>query len=123
MLQSVVSASESVLTLSVSDTNVGTLLPWVGISGSLPLQCYFFAENIFVNFSGALCVPNSPEPNIHFSWKILTFLELPWMDDVLHHEKQTNKRKEMRLPKLETLSDQVITSIIFYRAHVVTAYQ
>ena len=39
--------------------------------------------------------------------QILTFLELPWTEDVLHHEKQINKPNGISLSKVERSSDQV----------------
>ena len=38
---------------------------------------------------------------------ILEFLELPWTEDVLHHEKQINKPNGISLSKVERSSDQV----------------
>ena len=40
--------------------------------------------------------------------RILEFLELPWTEDVLHHEKQINKPNGISLSKVERSSDQVI---------------
>ena len=39
--------------------------------------------------------------------KILKFLELPWTEDVMHHEKQINKPHGISLSKVERSSDQV----------------
>lgn len=39
--------------------------------------------------------------------KILKFLELPWTEDVLHHEQQINKPHGISLSKVERSSDQV----------------
>ena len=43
--------------------------------------------------------------------KILKFLELPWTEDVMHHEKQINKPHGISLSKVERSSDQVIAFI------------
>ena len=40
---------------------------------------------------------------------ILKFLELPWAEDVLHHEKQINQPNGISLSKVERSSDQVIS--------------
>ena len=43
------------------------------------------------------------------SWltKILKFLDLPWNEQVMHHEKQINKPKGISLSKVEKSTDQV----------------
>ena len=38
---------------------------------------------------------------------ILSFLDLPWTEDVLHHEQQINKPNGISLSKVERSSDQV----------------
>merc|ERR1719350_1264756 len=43
--------------------------------------------------------------------QILTFLELPWTEDVLHHEKQINKPNGISLSKVERSSDQVVKPV------------
>jgi len=43
--------------------------------------------------------------------KILSFLELPWSDVVLHHEQQINKKGGISLSKVERSSDQVIKPV------------
>lgn len=43
--------------------------------------------------------------------KILSFLELPWDDAVLHHEQQINKKGGISLSKVERSSDQVIKPV------------
>jgi len=43
--------------------------------------------------------------------KILSFLELPWSDEVLHHEQQINKKGGISLSKVERSSDQVIKPV------------
>jgi len=43
--------------------------------------------------------------------KILNFLELPWDESVLHHEKQINKMGGISLSKVERSSDQVIKPV------------
>jgi len=43
--------------------------------------------------------------------KILKFLDLPWTDNVLHHEQQINKKGGVSLSKVERSSDQVIKPI------------
>jgi len=43
--------------------------------------------------------------------KILTFLELPWTEDVLHHEQQINKPNGISLSKVERSSDQVVKPV------------
>merc|ERR1719418_45174 len=42
---------------------------------------------------------------------ILEFLELPWTEDVLHHEKQINKANGISLSKVERSSDQVVKPV------------
>jgi protein-tyrosine sulfotransferase len=42
--------------------------------------------------------------------KILAFLDLPWSEDVLHHEEQINKPNGISLSKVERSSDQVSRS-------------
>ena len=39
--------------------------------------------------------------------KISNFLEVPWSDSVLHHEKQINQKGGISLSKVERSSDQV----------------
>ena len=39
--------------------------------------------------------------------KILKFLDLPWTEEVMHHEKQINKPHGISLSKVERSSDQV----------------
>ena len=41
--------------------------------------------------------------------KILKFLDLPWTEEVMHHEKQINKPHGISLSKVERSSDQVNT--------------
>lgn len=43
--------------------------------------------------------------------KILRFLELPWDENVLHHEQQINKKGGVSLSKVERSSDQVIKPV------------
>jgi protein-tyrosine sulfotransferase len=43
--------------------------------------------------------------------KILSFLELPWDDSVMHHEQQINKKGGISLSKVERSSDQVIKPV------------
>jgi len=43
--------------------------------------------------------------------KILTFLELPWTEDVMHHEQQINKPNGISLSKVERSSDQVVKPV------------
>lgn len=43
--------------------------------------------------------------------KILSFLELPWADSVMHHEQQINKKGGISLSKVERSSDQVIKPV------------
>ncbi len=47
--------------------------------------------------------------------KILTFLDLPWTDDVLHHEQHVGKPHGISLSKVERSSDQV-GKLIRYQA-------
>merc|ERR1712088_39894 len=42
---------------------------------------------------------------------ILQFLELPWAEDVLHHEKQINQPNGISLSKVERSSDQVVKPV------------
>merc|ERR1719273_1230536 len=42
---------------------------------------------------------------------ILEFLELPWAEDVLHHEKQINQPNGISLSKVERSSDQVVKPV------------
>ena len=42
--------------------------------------------------------------------KILKFLDLPWTEEVMHHEKQINKPHGISLSKVERSSDQVNTN-------------
>ena len=39
--------------------------------------------------------------------KILSFLDLPWTEAVMHHEEQINKKGGISLSKVERSSDQV----------------
>merc|ERR1712126_172538 len=43
--------------------------------------------------------------------KISTFLEVPWNENVLHHEEQINKKGGISLSKVERSSDQVIKPV------------
>jgi len=43
--------------------------------------------------------------------KILSFLDLPWNDAVMHHEQQINKKGGVSLSKVERSSDQVIKPV------------
>jgi len=43
--------------------------------------------------------------------KILSFLELPWDDAVMHHEKHINEKGGVSLSKVERSSDQVIKPV------------
>jgi len=42
---------------------------------------------------------------------ILSFLDLPWTEDVLHHEQQINKPNGISLSKVERSSDQVVKPV------------
>lgn len=42
---------------------------------------------------------------------ILEFLELPWSEDVLHHEKQINQPNGISLSKVEPTTDQVVKPV------------
>ena len=44
--------------------------------------------------------------------KILKFLNLPWTENVMHHEKQINKPHGISLSKVERSSDQVTRCFI-----------
>merc|ERR1719195_1353385 len=43
--------------------------------------------------------------------KILKFLDLPWTEEVMHHEKQINKPHGISLSKVERSSDQVVKPV------------
>jgi len=43
--------------------------------------------------------------------KILKFLELPWTEEVMHHEKQINKAHGISISKVERSSDQVVKPV------------
>merc|ERR1719346_106945 len=43
--------------------------------------------------------------------KILKFLDLPWTENVMHHEKQINKPHGISLSKVERSSDQVVKPV------------
>ena len=52
--------------------------------------------------------------------KISNFLEVPWSDSVLHHEKQINQKGGISLSKVERSSDQV--GIINTTKHTTALY-
>ena len=50
--------------------------------------------------------------------KILKFLNLPWTENVMHHEQQIGKAHGISLSKVERSSDQVRKKIDFYLTEI-----
>ena len=50
--------------------------------------------------------------------KISNFLEVPWSDSVLHHEKQINQKGGISLSKVERSSDQVYIDTKYHQTHI-----
>lgn len=83
------------------------LKKWNAAMSAMHYQCQQLGSNV--------CLPVHYEQLVlqpkMWLQKILSFLEVPWNESVLHHEEFVNRRGGISLSKLERSTDQVIKPI------------